>query len=75
MRQPKIVIVGAGLVGGSAALFAAVTIPSAEIWYLPRHRATAVASLLAFFISRGVIKTGNQLNPILKNVSCVPVSI
>lgn len=31
MRQPKIVIVGAGLVGGSAALFAAVAIPSAEI--------------------------------------------
>jgi L-lactate dehydrogenase len=31
MRQPKIVIVGAGLVGGSAALFAAVTIPSAEL--------------------------------------------
>jgi L-lactate dehydrogenase len=31
MRQPKIVIVGAGLVGGSAALFAALTIPSAEL--------------------------------------------
>ena len=32
MRQPKVVIVGAGLVGGSAALFAAVAIPSAEVW-------------------------------------------
>lgn len=31
MRQPKIVIVGAGLVGGSAALFASGAIPSAEI--------------------------------------------
>ncbi|MFA7291052.1 MAG: L-lactate dehydrogenase, partial [Rhodocyclaceae bacterium] len=31
MRQPKIVIVGAGLVGGSAALFTALAIPSARI--------------------------------------------
>lgn len=31
MRQPKIVIVGAGLVGGSAALFCAHATPSAEI--------------------------------------------
>jgi L-lactate dehydrogenase len=31
MRQPKIVIVGAGLVGGSAALFTTVASPSAEI--------------------------------------------
>jgi len=31
MRQPKIVIVGAGLVGGSAALFSAVAIPSAVV--------------------------------------------
>ncbi|MGH8787797.1 MAG: lactate/malate family dehydrogenase [Cupriavidus necator] len=31
MHQPKIVVVGAGLVGGSAALFAAVAIPSAEV--------------------------------------------
>src|SRR5690349_21152698 len=31
MRQPKIVIVGAGLVGGSAALFTPYTVPGAEI--------------------------------------------
>jgi malate/lactate dehydrogenase len=31
MRQPKIVIVGAGLVGGWAALFASVAVPGAEI--------------------------------------------
>ncbi|NJD33899.1 MAG: lactate dehydrogenase [Betaproteobacteria bacterium] len=31
MRQPKIVIVGAGLVGGSAALFCALALPSARI--------------------------------------------
>ena len=31
MRQPRIVIVGACLVGGSAALFSAVAIPSAEV--------------------------------------------
>ncbi|MGX6568845.1 hypothetical protein [Cupriavidus necator] len=31
MHQSKIVVVGAGLVGGSAALFAAVAIPSAEV--------------------------------------------
>lgn len=31
MRQPKILIVSAGLVGGSAALFCAHATPSAEI--------------------------------------------
>jgi L-lactate dehydrogenase len=31
IRQPKIAIVGAGLVGGSAALFAAYAIPGAEV--------------------------------------------
>ncbi len=31
MRQPKIAIVGAGLVGGSAALYTSVAVPSAEI--------------------------------------------
>ncbi len=31
MRQPKIVIIGAGLVGGSAALFCAQALPSAQI--------------------------------------------
>lgn len=46
MRQPKIVIVGAGLVGGSAALFAAVTIPSAEIVILDVERVRSEGQVL-----------------------------
>lgn len=46
MHQPKIVIVGAGLVGGSAALFAAATIPSAEIVIVDIERARADAQAL-----------------------------
>lgn len=46
MRQPKIVIVGAGLVGGSAALFTAVAIPSAEIVILDIERVRAEGQAL-----------------------------
>ncbi|MHC2148693.1 lactate/malate family dehydrogenase [Pseudomonas sp. 210_17 TE3656] len=46
MRQPKIVIVGAGLVGGSAALFAAVAIPSAEIVIIDVARVRAEGQTL-----------------------------
>ncbi|CAG9168139.1 L-lactate dehydrogenase [Cupriavidus laharis] len=46
MRQPKIVIVGAGLVGGSAALFAAVAIPSAEIVIIDVARVRAEGQVL-----------------------------
>src|SRR5262245_61123883 len=46
MRQPKIVIVGAGLVGGSAALFASVTIPSAEIVIIDVERIRAEGQAL-----------------------------
>lgn len=41
MRQPKIVIVGAGLVGGSAALFIALAIPSARIVLLDLEKVRA----------------------------------
>jgi L-lactate dehydrogenase len=37
MRQPKIVIVGAGLVGGAAAMFAADAIPGAETVTVSLH--------------------------------------
>jgi L-lactate dehydrogenase len=46
VRQPKIVIVGAGLVGGSAALFAAVAIPSAEIVIIDLDRIRAEGQAL-----------------------------
>ncbi len=46
MRQPRIVIVGAGLVGGSAALFSAVAIPSAEIVIVDIERVRADAQAL-----------------------------
>ncbi|MGY4829081.1 lactate/malate family dehydrogenase [Sphaerotilaceae bacterium SBD11-9] len=46
MRQPKIVIVGAGLVGGSAALFASVAIPSAQIVIVDIERVRAEAQAL-----------------------------
>ncbi|KWR75076.1 lactate/malate family dehydrogenase [Cupriavidus sp. IDO] len=46
MRQPKIVIVGAGLVGGSAALFAAVSIPSAEFVIIDVARVRAEGQAL-----------------------------
>lgn len=46
MRQPKIVIIGAGLVGGSAALFAAVAIPSAEIVIIDVERVRAEGQAL-----------------------------
>jgi L-lactate dehydrogenase len=46
MRQPKIAIVGAGLVGGSAALFAAVTIPSAELVIIDVARVRAEGQVM-----------------------------
>ncbi|SPC15274.1 lactate/malate family dehydrogenase [Cupriavidus taiwanensis] len=46
MRQPKIVVVGAGLVGGSAALFAAVAIPSAEVVIIDLERIRAEGQAL-----------------------------
>ena len=46
MRQPRIVIVGAGLVGGSAALFSAVAIPSAEVVIVDIERVRADAQAL-----------------------------
>ena len=46
MRQPKIVIVGAGLVGGSAALFASVAIPSAQIVIIDLERLRAEGQAL-----------------------------
>ena len=46
MRQPKIVVVGAGLVGGSAALFSAVAIPSAEIVIIDLARVRAEGQTL-----------------------------
>jgi L-lactate dehydrogenase len=46
MRQARIVIVGAGLVGGSAALFTAVAIPSAEIVIVDIERVRAEAQAL-----------------------------
>jgi len=46
MRQPKIVVVGAGLVGGSAALFAAEAIPSAEVVIIDLERVRAEGQVL-----------------------------
>ncbi|MBA2961966.1 MULTISPECIES: lactate/malate family dehydrogenase [Ramlibacter] len=46
MRQPKIVIVGAGLVGGSAALFCAVAMPGARVVILDIERVRAEAQAL-----------------------------
>jgi L-lactate dehydrogenase len=46
MRQPRIVIVGAGLVGGSAALFAAVAMPGARIVIVDIERVRAEAQAL-----------------------------
>ena len=46
MRQPKIVIVGAGLVGGTAALFSAVAIPSAQIVIIDAERIRAEGQAL-----------------------------
>ena len=46
MRQPKIVIVGAGLVGGTAALFSAVAIPSAQIVIIDVERVRAEGQAL-----------------------------
>jgi L-lactate dehydrogenase len=46
MRQPKIVTVGAGLVGGTAALFAAVAVPSAEIVLIDVERVRAEGQVL-----------------------------
>jgi len=46
MHQPKIAIVGAGLVGGSAALFAAATIPGARIVIIDLERVRAEGQAL-----------------------------
>ncbi|MFL6717771.1 MAG: lactate/malate family dehydrogenase [Burkholderiaceae bacterium] len=46
MRQPKIAVIGAGLVGGSAALFTAVTVPSAEIVIIDLERLRAEGQVL-----------------------------
>lgn len=46
MRQPRIVFVGGGLVGGSAALFTAVAIPSAEIIIIDAARGRAEGQVL-----------------------------
>jgi len=46
MRQPKIVIVGAGLVGGSAALFTGVAVPSAQIVIIDLQRVRAEGQAL-----------------------------
>ena len=46
MRQPKIVIIGAGLVGGSAALFTGVAIPSAQIVIIDLERVRAEGQAL-----------------------------
>ena len=46
MRQPKIVIVGAGVVGGSAALFSANAIPSARIVIIDIARVRAEGQAL-----------------------------
>jgi len=46
MRQPRIVFVGGGLVGGSAALFTAVAIPSAEIIIIDAARVRAEGQVL-----------------------------
>ena len=46
MRQPKIVVVGAGLVGGTAALFCAVAVPSAQIVIIDVERVRAEGQAL-----------------------------
>jgi L-lactate dehydrogenase len=46
MRQVKIVIVGAGLVGGSAALFVALAIPSAKVVIIDVARVRAEGQVL-----------------------------
>src|SRR5690242_18787296 len=46
MRQPKIVVVGAGLVGGSAALFLSYTIPGVEIVVIDLERIKAEGQVL-----------------------------
>jgi L-lactate dehydrogenase len=46
MRQPRIVIIGAGLVGGSAALFTAIAVPSAEIVIIDLERMRAEGQML-----------------------------
>jgi L-lactate dehydrogenase len=46
MRRPKILIVGAGMVGGAAALFCAATIPSAEVVILDLERVRSDAQAL-----------------------------
>jgi L-lactate dehydrogenase len=46
MRQGKIVVVGAGVVGGSAALFAAVAVPSAQIVMVDVERVRAEGQVL-----------------------------
>ncbi|WP_233855772.1 lactate/malate family dehydrogenase [Paraburkholderia sp. HD33-4] len=46
MRQAKIVIVGAGLVGGSAALFVALAIPSAKVVIIDVARVRAEGQVL-----------------------------
>jgi len=57
MRQPKIVIVGAGLVGGSAALFASGAIPSAEIVIIDVARVRAEGQ--AMDLAHAAANTGN----------------
>jgi L-lactate dehydrogenase len=46
MRQAKIVVVGAGMVGGSAALFSAVAVPSAQIVLVDVERVRAEGQVL-----------------------------
>jgi len=46
MRPPKIVIVGAGLVGGTAALFTATALPSADLLIVDIERVRAEAQAL-----------------------------
>jgi L-lactate dehydrogenase len=46
MRQGKIVVVGAGVVGGTAALFAAVAVPSAQILMVDLERVRAEGQVL-----------------------------
>lgn len=46
MRQGKIIVVGAGMVGGSAALFSAVAVPSAQIVMVDVERVRAEGQVL-----------------------------
>jgi L-lactate dehydrogenase len=46
MRQGKIVVVGAGMVGGSAALFAAVAVPGAQVLVVDVERVRAEGQVL-----------------------------